>query len=333
MVKRAATAAARLRGAPSRRAFTLVELLAVIIIIGILAGLITAAAVPAIRAARQAVIIGEISQLDMALERYKQEHVDYPPDFCGVGEGNPDDIKNAARAAVLSHLRKAFPRYQPGVSGGGGDGPWERFCNDVLEGTNDKLDVNNMTPAGALVFWLGGLPAPDGSSTRLIPFSANPANPFAESGSRLQPFFEFDETRLVEEGDGRYVYRPPHVEDPDGGPDAPPYVYFRARHDEYDPAVQQFRWPAGASDPSATLCVPYGKDAAGDPIAVSAWFNPKTHQIVCSGLDGWYGKEGDLNATRYLQREGQLGGNLTPEEDDNLTNFSKGALGDWNEEK
>jgi len=339
VVKKTVSVPPCLRGEKTRRGFTLIELLVVIIIIGILAGLITAAAIPAVRAVRRMTIVGEMSQLDMAMERYKQERGDYPPDFCGVY----DESNSAARDAVLNHLRRAFPRYRPGQNPNlpaSADTDWEKFAHDVNyatrtvpsdpdTGINLGTDINNiedieanerMTPASALVFWLGGLPAPAGSSTRLIPFSANPANPFAVGGSRLESFFEFDETRLVREEDADktnrspYCYQPPHVQDPDGGPDAPPYVYFRAMHDEYDPSptgrAQFFPW-------GSTLCVPYGKEAdlvegnpdgnpnTNDPaiVNVTKWFNPDTFQVVCCGLDGLYSTEklADIRTERSIR--------------------------------
>jgi len=91
-----------------RHAFTLVELLVVITIIGILAGLITAAAVNARRAAKRAVIRTEISELEMAIEKYKTEYGEYPPDFFGLQFPDGSNMRCEARRAVLRHLRKRF---------------------------------------------------------------------------------------------------------------------------------------------------------------------------------------------------------------------------------
>jgi len=82
----------------SRRGFTLVEMLAVIVIIAILASLITAAAIAARRKAAIAVINAEINQLDMACKAYKARFGDYPPDFTNATD-------------LARHVRRAFPRY------------------------------------------------------------------------------------------------------------------------------------------------------------------------------------------------------------------------------
>ena len=68
----------------SRKAFTLVELLVVITIIGILTGLVTAAAVAARRRAKIATVVMEVKQLESACQAYKEKFGEYPPDFCGL---------------------------------------------------------------------------------------------------------------------------------------------------------------------------------------------------------------------------------------------------------
>ena len=65
----------------TRRAFTLIEMLTVIVIIGILASLITAAAIRAAPAVKNFAVRKEISDLQQALEAYKIKYSEYPPDF------------------------------------------------------------------------------------------------------------------------------------------------------------------------------------------------------------------------------------------------------------
>ncbi len=80
----------------TRRGFTLVEILTVIVIIGILMGLLIPAATAAYRNAKETAIRTEIGVIEQSLESYKLQHGDYPPDFSDWG-------------AVDRHFRKAFP--------------------------------------------------------------------------------------------------------------------------------------------------------------------------------------------------------------------------------
>ena len=165
----------------------------------------------------------DIHQLSQALDNYKTEYGEYPPDFVGVNDTNPT-VKQYARDAVLRHLRKRFPRFVfPSPSITGGD-PFDDFVELVRRATSDNnlngtglcintkpspqsgeatdgpgLDISHMVPAQALVFWLGGVPTYAGSN-ELTGFSANQANPFAPSSvvpTRAPRLFEFDVKKLL----------------------------------------------------------------------------------------------------------------------------------------
>lgn len=82
-----------------RQGFTLVELLTVIIIISLLAGMISGAAYYAVTSVNQSVIRQEISQLELALQAYKAEFGEYPPD-------NTDDAQK--------HIQRCYPNAEPG---------------------------------------------------------------------------------------------------------------------------------------------------------------------------------------------------------------------------
>lgn len=349
----------------ARRAFTLVELLVVVIIIGMLTGLITAAAVAALRNARRFTITSEITQLSMALEKYRQDYGDYPPDFAGVNDTDAT-VQADARRAVLRHLRIAFPRYQPGACPAApSQGTWAGFVHDVQYAsamadeatgksepditTGLNIDEHPLDPSSALVFWLGGPPSP-GGTTLLAGFSANPANPFARGGSRLPPLFEFDEARLQPHKDNPedpndnvvYKYIPPHMPtQPTAGKTKAPYVYFRARGGQYDPKTAAYPQRNETALDTGT-CVPYASEVSGsnENIEVTKWFNPQTFQIISAGLDGTFSEPnsgadgfiphnpGDTELYKKARYLDASGGNLSPAEDDNLTNFSKGMLAD-----
>jgi prepilin-type N-terminal cleavage/methylation domain-containing protein len=214
-------------GAP-RWAFTLVEMLVVITIISILAGLITAAAVVARRRAKITAIVIEVGQLEMAMKAYKEKLGEYPPDFAEVHNPN-DNIRSAAQLIVLRHLARAFPRYQPGtttrptptsppaVTGWNGLAADLRSSWGVEIGAADEKTIASL-PFSAITFWLGGKPdwiddpggdvtLPNSISTKILSsrpikgfqgFSANPTNPFdstSSATSRIGPFFDFDVTR------------------------------------------------------------------------------------------------------------------------------------------
>ncbi len=358
------TASRRTTRRSLRRGFTLVELLMVIIIISILAGLITATAVPAMRKAKNFTITNEITQLTMALEQYKQEFGDYPPDCAGLQH---PDTQVAAQNEIIRHLRKAFPRYRPGT--------WAELVQKVKDATDKQLNIEDLDPASALVFFLGGIPDPNNHG-KLIPFSANPQDPFYfkkdgsefKLGSRRSFFFDFDPTRLqVSKGTGgskviETKYVPSYVKSQTGG-DPAPFVYFRARNGGYNflpsaTASQPARFqcylvdPDDQSDPTtaADISFPYAhcvKDAtAGD----YHWMNEDTFQIISSGLDGFYfnsGEEdeiGDLAVDgtadpptvelpsaedeKTIRFVGPEAVNLIIAEEDNLANFADGVLGD-----
>lgn len=264
------------------RGFTLVELLTVIVILGVLMGLITTAAIRARLTAKNGAVVMEIAQIADALEAYAQQYGEYPPDFTDQNR-------------VLSHLRVRFPNWTGGT--------WDDFGTAVQTGCG--LDVNDITPASALVFWLAGLPPTTTSGEKPRGFHANPANPFQGGNPRTPPSYEFNKDRLRQGKGGWWEYFPSYIEEA-------PLVYFRARSgaaagSEYNGLQYNRGGVAG-------IAVPY---QAGD----GTWRNPQKFQIISCGFDGIYG-------TNTGPRRSQTGQGCTPEDYDNHTNFSKGTIGD-----
>ncbi len=140
----------------------------------------------------------EVMSLDQALNAYKEQFGEYPPDG-----GDP--------AAVTRHLARAFPQ------------------------TKDAPPIT-VDPSTALAFWLGGVPEVDPGTGRptgcLCGFSTNPLHPFENNKiqpRRIGPFFSFDSSRLPA---GTYTFYPANGLSADPASNQP-LVYFAARSGTY----------------------------------------------------------------------------------------------------
>jgi prepilin-type N-terminal cleavage/methylation domain-containing protein len=177
---------------PTRSAFTLVELLMVIVIIGLLAALLATALSGARIKAIDARMTAEINQLDAAIKSHREKYGAFPPDF-----------NNTVR--VTTHVRRMFPRFT--------GSPPTAFTN------------GSINEAEALVLWLGGM---GWSGKKASGFHLNPTSPFstaAGASQRTPPSFQFDQTRLYDEdNDGFFEFYPPQKSSQGDG--VPPYVYF-----------------------------------------------------------------------------------------------------------
>ncbi|QDT70799.1 hypothetical protein MalM25_37550 [Planctomycetes bacterium MalM25] len=171
-------------GMRTRNAFTLVELLVVITIIALLAGLLLAAVGPAVTAARRAAINTEIEQIHAALEDGKNNFSSYPPNAQtdGLADSNVQHLNNQR---VLSNFKryfnKAFPSHREhdaviaGLVGLNPDGSQPSSIT-----TGGTVLPGGMNAAEALVFWLGG-------------FSDDPKYPISGAGG---PSYSVDPAAL-----------------------------------------------------------------------------------------------------------------------------------------
>jgi prepilin-type N-terminal cleavage/methylation domain-containing protein len=299
-----------------RRAFTLIELLTVIVIIGILTGLLVAAAVPVRILVLNWRMKSEIKQMELAVERVRTDlgGGQYPPDST-----NSNDF--------WQFFRRAFPR-----------------CSFSANNPPSGVTLPG-TPAEALVFWLGGMRDSNGN---FVGFSANPVNPFDTTSStgRIGPFFDFDRTRLgpgatsgsssFSSNPWNWAYYPQNnittVASNSGNPitasvppaagSAPqPYTYFKA----VGGGTAGSYYNGTSTQPSCNYATPFLDAAAMRTASASGssayiWINPQSFQLLCPGLDGIYGATTDSNPPAYPD-----GTNYGQNTLDDITNFSKGS--------
>jgi prepilin-type N-terminal cleavage/methylation domain-containing protein len=332
-----------------RRGFTLVEMLVVIAIIGILAGLISAAAVIAIRKANVTRIVTEFSQIELALTEYKKKYGEYPPD--GTDFGTNVDPVTRIPVSFQRHFSRVFPN---------ADLPTELSLLATNYGyacgnpSQMQAFFSNYTPATALVFWLGGMQEANYSNTptknaqsRFVGFSADRVHPLSNNGSSREPvWFEFDVTRISDPSGAtvsntifrRYL----------GNSSVPePYVYFRAelnqRTWEYTtrvvgtpvPVVKQYP-PNTTSDRTVKAYFDSTQSTATMP---GAWVHPTSYQLLFCGFDNTFGT-GNWYPTGKMLAVPRLPGPPSPYQarflffdyvaanDDDITNFAGGTVGD-----
>lgn len=207
-----------------RRAFTLVELLVVIVIIAILASLLLPAITGAMRTAKNSAVTADINTLSQALAAFKEKYGDYPPSrimlaehgtylindpaaktmiVSGNGTGGADITYAELAQRSMTYLKKFFPRvalspdgYDPAIIKAGGGKVWYDFNGNGI----DDYDTNAgdgyfgviLEGDECLTFFLGGIPLNTGSDANPVwsmsGFGKDPLNPFTnnlDNGNRM----------------------------------------------------------------------------------------------------------------------------------------------------
>ena len=302
-----------------RNAFTLTELMIVIVIIGILVGISSPFIFAALTRAKEFTIQNEILLLDASVERFQSKHGFYPP---AIGPGLEIDTNNPTTAVenFRRYLNRIAPNHAEGgpASGGGLENWWE----DV----GVKLDAES-----SLVFWLSGL-----CTSKQYPLSGSAA--IVSGGRSLAPhnanlyfdqaegepnppfsidrdvFFDFTSGQLVTNSRaGETEIRSYHQ--PEGKGDQLAYRYRDSKsYGPIPPVNGQF----------IASAYHRGLDVSGNPV----FFNPGTFQIIGPGIDGQVTRQTDLAAVVVTDVAvlSMPSANADPEQDDNITNFASGRL-------
>ena len=340
-----------------RFGFTLTELLVVIVIIALLAGVTTVVTRKAMVNVRNSLVLTQMTQIGMALDQYKAKYGEYPPDFSDT-------------SAVMRHVRKRWPRY--GVSS------YAQFASHIMWGSQlsaqiDSNPVNtnysfafstadnywdfsngyNFTAGNTtspcchiapLVFWLGGLP---GATGQPAGFFNSPSAPLGfDSGivtvgdaaakwnrmnlatlkvQREDSFFDFSQSNIITAG---------HV--PGLMIRDLPLVYFRAGSNVYVQGTNMgayacpwnktgSKYYAFSADSGLGVAAPYCHATPGK------WYEDERYQIVYPGEDKSFGNPPYTAGTNDASwqslffeprsADGQL--NLSIEDNDNVASFLK----------
>lgn len=336
---------ARARRAPA--AFTLLELLIAIAIIGILASLILTVAGSANTKAKNAQVTVDIKDLEKGIAAFKQRFGVEPPSRITIYEvgttSAPAGTGWNSDPRSMGIIRQIWPQFDFSYAAEGGsidingDGA---FTGDGFTGTTSGAIA--LSGAECLVFFLGGVPAtlyapnpPNPPNTLIVGgapagFSTNPADPFSVTlsgttrtvvGTNRERFTEFDASRL-------FLAKPPLVTTAhttnsymDTLPgQQQPYLYLSSYGGQgYDVAHELPAGPVG----SQTFADVYRQGPNGSTSASpSPPWNANSFQIISPGFDQQYGLGGEYE-------QGDPKGLLVQTrstERDNITNFSSGPL-------
>ncbi len=280
---------------PRRPAFTLVELLTVIAIIAILIGLLLPAVMKVLDNATKAQVAGEIDQLSTALNAAKTDLMGDStytlPSQLILHEHNNYNMANPVEAATYRALRKAFGPYAIKA------GNWIDWNGNGVQDTGPLLLYGD----SALVFWLGGIPTPLGTTPGCLGFSTNTTNPAMPGGTRKGPYYEFKSARLVPCNSAPTFYK--YLDPYSSGKTGQPYAYLTS----YGNGNYSNDCPNLGVSPYMTSVTP--------PV----YINPNGFQIISAGKNRLFGPGGLWNPTT-----GYGGGG--PGADD-LANFSSTFLG------
>lgn len=286
--------AKRAAGRRAPQGFTLIEILVVIVIIGLLASIAFVAFGGARGFFAGATAKARLTDLETALEIYKQKYGEYPPDSCAcrccANPASPNYDK--ARNIVRRHILKRWPKVLK-------TGEIDQMVDEVGRRCGDH-------PGKALLFWIA---YHDGEG-----MAADEQHPFGEydgSGYEIADD-EPRETTIMElafDADGTnggnyndrlgLMFQNKSI------------AYFRAEKGAYDGK----RFDVGDEG----LAQPYMKNGS--------WYNADSFQLIFPGEDGLFGEADEHEDEHGHQHDRDLAGGehsaVSAADRDNVTNFAE----------
>jgi prepilin-type N-terminal cleavage/methylation domain-containing protein len=327
--------AARRKSLGQRMAFTLLELLIAIAIIGVLAGLILQVASSASTKAHNAQVSADILTLSTGISAFKQRFGIEPPSSIYLYEqaGGWTNTTDSNALRSMSIIRQIWPQFDFTYAAEGGqidingDGFYDG--DGTTNPTGGAIPLSN---AECLVFFLGGMPTPSASANHYyqnpVPspvqagpptgFSPSPVDPFNRTGSNRLSFTEFDKTRLLlySPSAGSLRTMNTYVDTLSG--QTQPYLYLSAYGGQgYNVAGELASLPGGTFADIYRL----GPNGSTTTTPSPPW-NPNTYQIISPGGDHQYGYGGEYESG---DPKGLLVGPRAVERD-NITNLTGGTL-------
>lgn len=303
----------------SRKAFTLIELLCVISIIGILLGITIPAVQKAREAGKRAQVANDINQMSMGIAAAKDTYsARYVPSYARIQSSydlTPGGPNYATNLEALNTLRDFF-----GSRFGQRD---PKNSNVILSNLPDWGDIYG---SQCLVFFLGGYRDAKFNAG----FGTDTVNPFVSPAGKFKPnqFFDFQANRLYISPNGG---PPVYVDAWSDGRRSLPYFYMTSRNgNDYVDNSRQLNkngvcwYPAGTykpfSLPGESFTLPVVRSMVPLTNANGKPFNMNSFQIVSGGKDHL-----EANGGSWTPGVGQYGINQPGYDDQG--NFQSAPLG------
>jgi len=297
-----------------RSGFSLLELLAAIVIIAILISLLFPAINAVRRRAQITQVSAEMTQFEQAIASFKALYGVEPPSSLLI-----PPLNGTWTASSQSKVRGIWPQFEFRTAPPSGSMPGDPnyYWNG---GLNNTVEIH-LSGAECLAFFLGGRSTGAIRQAAMSGFSKNPETPWTDVGqNRDGPFFGFDSGRLVDVDTDQFL----EYVDPLPNQQTP-YLFLSSQGKNYHATnsivapitpetvlfVQDDFDVHGGFDNSKDLRQIYTK-SGNQP------HRPNGYQIISPGLDGQYGTGGNYVSPGDVDAR-------KPEQD-NITNFAGGAL-------